>query len=237
MTVLLPTLLAGTLTTLSPCVLPVVPLVLVGALQKHRLAPLALIAGMAATFTLLGTGLGALGVAAGPHSGIRILSAAFMLVFGLVLVSTRVQSLFAAALAPLGARLGNATARFAPDGVAGHAVLGMLLGAVWTPCSGTTLGAAMGLAAAGQDTARAFAVMLTFSLGAGLPMLALAYGSRRALMTRRESLARFAAWSKPMLGLTLLLLGLAVLLELDRALEAQLVARMPDWLLELATRY
>lgn len=237
MTVLLLALLAGTLTTLSPCVLPVVPLVLVAALQKHRLAPLALIGGMAATFTLLGTGLVAIGVAAGPHREIRILSAALMLVFGLVLVSIRVQNLFAPALAPLGARLGNATARFAPDGLPGHAVLGMLLGAVWTPCSGPTLGAAMGLAAADQDTARALVVMLTFSLGAGLPMLALAYGSRRALMTRRDSFARFAAWSKPALGLTLLLLGFAVLLELDRTLEALLVARMPDWLVELATRY
>jgi cytochrome c-type biogenesis protein len=237
MTVLLLALLAGTVTTLSPCVLPVVPLVLVGALQQHRLAPLALVGGMAVTFTILGTALVALGAAVGPHDGVRQLSAALMIVFGFVLLSTRTQGLFARALAPLGARLGNATTRFAPDGVAGHAVLGMLLGAVWMPCSGPTLGAAMGLAASGQDPARALAVMLTFSVGAGLPMLALAYGSRQALMARRERLARFAAWSKPALGAILMLLGVAVMLDLDRTVEAQLVARMPDWLLELTTRY
>ncbi len=237
MTALLVALLAGTLTTLSPCVLPVIPIVLLGALQQHRLAPLALISGMALTFTFLGTALASLGIAAGGSQGIRYLAAALMLAFGLVLASTRMQSAFAAAAAPLGARLGDATSRFAPDGLGGHVVLGMLLGAVWTPCAGPTVGAAIGLAASSADLPRAMAIMLIFSMGAGLPMLALAYGSRHALASQRERMARVVAWSKPALGFLLLVLGGAVILDLDRALESWLVGRMPEWLLDLATRY
>lgn len=236
MTGLLLALIAGTLTTLSPCVLPVLPIVLIGALQRHRLAPLALVSGMTAMFAFTGTVLASAGGAVGGNV-LRNVSGILMVAFGMVLMSARAQRLLANATAPLAGRLGDATSRFRPDGLAGHTMLGALLGAVWTPCSGPTLGAAMGLAAARDNLSGAATVMLVFGLGAGLPMLVLAYGSRQALKARRDRLAGVAALSKPLLGAILLALGTAVVFGLDHVAESWLVATMPDWMLELSTRF
>jgi cytochrome c biogenesis protein CcdA len=114
-------------------------------------------------------------------------------------------------------------------------VLGALLGAVWTPCTGPTLAAAITLAAQSESLPRAGLVMLAFSLGAVAPVLVLAYGSRHAALRRGMSLSGLAALGKPTLGLLLLLVGGLALTGADKAIEAWMVDRMPDWLLRLTT--
>jgi cytochrome c-type biogenesis protein len=79
--------------------------------------------------------------------------------------------------------------------------------------------------------------MTVFGLGAAVPLLALAYGSRQAVLGRREGLKRLAAWAKPVLGLVLVAVGLLVLTGLDKIMETRLTDAMPAWLLELTTRY
>lgn len=127
--------------------------------------------------------------------------------------------------------------RFTPHGLRGQFLLGALLGVAWVPCSGPTLGAAVTLAADGHTAPKAALVMLAFGLGACLPLLALAYGSRHALKARRSALAAFGRMANPALGAVLAVMGLLILLGFDRSLEAALVSRMPDWLLALTTRY
>ncbi|MBZ0142326.1 MAG: cytochrome c biogenesis protein CcdA, partial [Rhodocyclaceae bacterium] len=134
---LLVAMLAGVLTTLSPCVLPVLPVVLLAALQQHRYGPLALAAGMSLAFTALGIGIATIGFSLDIGSGaVRLAAALVMIAFGAVLLSSRLQAAFARAGSPLSDRLNAMTARFAPDGLGGQFLLGLLLGAVWTPCSG-----------------------------------------------------------------------------------------------------
>ncbi|TAN47106.1 MAG: cytochrome c biogenesis protein CcdA [Rhodospirillales bacterium] len=230
--------LAGSLSTLSPCVLPLLPVLLGGAVQQHRLAPLALAGGLALSFTAVGLFVATLGFAVDIDGGaIRLVAAGLMVAFGAILASERLQHLFARLAGPLTGGANGMLARMSGDGLAGQFLLGVLLGAVWSPCAGPTLGAAIGLAAQSGTAAQAAAIMILFSLGATAPMLALAYGSRQALSQRRATLARLAELTKPVLGTALLLVGLLILSGLDKVVETRLTDTMPPWLVNLTTRF
>jgi len=238
MSTLLVAILAGVLTTLSPCVLPLLPVVLFAALQQHRFGPLALAGGMSLAFTALGIGIATIGFSLDIGSqAVRLTAAIMMIVFGAILLSAPLQAAFARAGSPLSDRLNALTGRFVPSGLGGQFLLGMLLGAVWTPCSGPTLGAAIGLATASETAARAAGIMALFSLGATMPLMALAYGSRQALASRKAGLARAGRFGKPLLGSMLVLVGAMVAFGVDKLIEAQLTALMPDWLVDLTTRF
>lgn len=238
MSTLLVAMLAGVLTMLSPCVLPLLPVVLLAALQQHRFGPLALAGGLGLAFTALGIGIATIGFTLDIGSQAARLTAAIMMIaFGAILLSGTLQAAFAHAGSPLSDRLNALTARFVPTGLGGQFLLGILLGAVWTPCSGPTLGAAIGLATAGETVARAAGIMALFSLGATLPLMALAYGSRQALASRKAGLARAGRLGKPLLGGVLVLVGAIVAIGVDKLIEARLTALMPDWLVDLTTRF
>ncbi|CAA7620150.1 cytochrome c biogenesis CcdA family protein [Magnetospirillum sp. SS-4] len=230
--------LAGSLSTLSPCVLPLLPVLLGGALQQHRLAPVALAAGLATSFTAVGLFLATLGFAVGVDgSVIRSTAAVVMMAFGAVMLSSRLQRAMVVLAAPLTGGANGLLGRMPGNGLGGQFLLGILLGAVWSPCAGPTLGAAIGLAAQSGTTAQAALIMLVFSLGATAPMLALAYGSRQAVAARRHRLASLARLGKPIMGGVLLVMGLLVVTGTDKAIEAGLIAVMPTWLVAATTRF
>jgi len=231
-------LLAGALTTLSPCVLPILPIVVLGAMNQHRLGPVALAAGLVTTFSGLGILLsGASWALDISDDAVRTGAAIVMVVFGAILLSTGLQHRFAAVASPMTARLNKTLECFTPKGLGGLFLLGALLGAVWTPCSGPTLGTAITLAANSDTAAKAAAIMFMFSVGAAAPLVAIAYGSREGLKSRRDLFRKVGLVAKPVLGGILLLCGLFVLLGLDKAIETRFVDAMPDWLLHLTTRF
>ena len=126
--------LAGLLSTLSPCVLPLVPILMGSAVATHRLGGAALAGGVALSFTLVGVLIASVGTSLGIDADlVRPLGATLMVVLGVVLLSHRLQERFAAlAAGPAGA--GNALlARLSLDGIGGQFALGLLLGLVWTP--------------------------------------------------------------------------------------------------------
>jgi cytochrome c biogenesis protein CcdA len=207
-------------------------------MQQHALGPLALAAGMALSFAGVGGVVLGLGFAIGFNGEIlRQAAGILMLVFGLVLLSPRLQGLFAAWLAPFSQGGNSLLAKITPEGPWGQAMLGFLLGIIWTPCTGPTLGAAVGLAASVQTAMHAFLIMLVFGLGAATPLLVLAYGSRHALQKRKQGLGLIALNSKPILGGVLLAVGVLTLTGLDKKIEALLVDVSPDWLIDLTTKF
>ena len=128
--------LAGMLSTLSPCVLPLVPILLGSAASSHRYGPVALVCGLMLSFTLIGVTLGALGGSIGvEQETLRVVGGALLIVFGAVLLSGTLQERFSAAISRLGMGQGL-LARFNPDGLHGQFLLGLLLGIVWSPCVG-----------------------------------------------------------------------------------------------------
>jgi cytochrome c biogenesis protein CcdA len=227
---------AGTLSVLSPCVLPLLPVVVASALQRHRHGPLALAAGLVLSATATGVFFASLGFTVGLDQdlGRRIVAGA-MAVIGVVLLVPRLQEAFARAATPLASSAGTLTAKLGP-GLGGQFLVGLLLGVVWTPCTGPTLAAAVTLAAQSETVARASAVMLVFGVGAVVPVLALAYGSRCALGAQSTALATFGRIGKPVMGAMLVLVGALAFTRADKTIEAWMVARMPDWLIDLTTR-
>jgi cytochrome c-type biogenesis protein len=230
-------LLAGVLSTLSPCVLPLIPIVLASAATEHRMAPLALAAGVALSFTALGIFIATVGFAIGLDTTVfRPVAALLLILVGAVLMAPRLQAQLAVASAPIGNWTQNRFAGVGTSGAAGQFGVGLLLGAVWTPCVGPTLGAASVMAARGESLGTVALTMLAFGIGTALPLLALATLSREALLRWRGSLLKASSALKATLGGLLIVVGLLTLSGVDRIVQAALEGAMPDWLLDLTTR-
>ncbi|MCJ2128271.1 cytochrome c biogenesis CcdA family protein [Methylobacterium sp. E-045] len=230
--------LAGLLTILSPCVLPLLPIVLGAAASEHRFGPAALAGGLALSFVALGLFVATIGFGLGLDGDVfRPVAALLLVIVGAVLVLPALQTRLAAAAGPLSDRVERRFGGIATTGLAGQFTVGLLLGAVWSPCVGPTLGAASLLAAQGRDLAAVALTMLVFGLGAALPLLVLGLLSRQVLMAWRTRMMQAGKGLKAALGLVLVLTGLAILAGVDKRLETALVAASPDWLTALTTRF
>ena len=230
--------LAGALSTLSPCVLPLLPILIATAVAQHRLGPLALAAGLTLSFTIVGVFIATLGASIGLDQGVLRQGAALLLMaFGLVLLVPALQRRFAAATAGLGASGDGLLARISGDGWGGQFAVGLVLGIVWSPCVGPTLGAASTLASQGRNLGQIALLMLVFGLGAGTPLLVIGSLSRSALTRTRGRLLALGQRGRWVLGAALLVVGLAILTGVDKRFEAWVVEHSPDWLTELTTRF
>lgn len=230
--------LAGLVSIFSPCVLPLLPVVLGTALSEHRLGPAALAAGLALSFLILGLLVAAVGFSLGLDSDLfRAIAAILLLAVGMVLVLPALQAWLSLAVAPLGNWMERRFGGGAKNGLAGQFGVGVLLGAVWTPCVGPTLGAASLLAAQGRDLVQVALTMLAFAIGTALPLLLLGLVSREALMRWRGSLLATGARGKIILGLVLLATGALILTGFDKPVETALLRITPEWLAEIATRF
>lgn len=231
-------ILAGILSTLSPCVLPLLPIVLGAAVSEHRFGPVALAGGLALSFATIGLFVATIGYGIGLDAGVfRIGGALLLITIGVVLLVPRLQTQFAAAAAPVSGWTEQRFGAIETTGLRGQFGLGLLLGAVWSPCVGPTLGAASVLASQGKDLTQVTLVMLAFGAGAALPLLLLGILSREALLRWRSRLMEAGKGGKMLLGGLLVVLGLVIATGVDRRLETLLVEASPDWLTELTTRF
>jgi len=227
--------LAGLLTLINPCVLPVLPIVLATALQAHRLGPLALAAGMSLAFVGLGLSVAAAGRSLGLTPDMVTQAAAVLMVlFGLVLLVPQLNAGFATATAGMAARADSGMDQIDRGGLGGQVLGGALLGAVWSPCVGPTLGGAIALAAQGESLLWAGATMTAFALGVSTVILALGYGARAALKKRQALMRRIASQAKPVMGAVFLAVGLILFFNLHHIVEAWLVRVLPFWLQDLS---
>lgn len=230
--------LAGLLSVLSPCVLPLLPLVLGAAVAEHRFGPVALAAGLALSFVAIGLFIATIGFALGLDGDwFRSVAAALLVVLGIILIVPAAQNRFAVAAGPLSNWAEQRFGGVATAGLAGQFAVGLLLGAVWSPCVGPTLGAASLLAAQGRDLGTVAATMLVFGLGSALPLVALGMLSREVLIRWRARMMGVGKGLKLALGVILVATGALILSGYDRALETTLVDASPDWLTALTTRF
>jgi cytochrome c-type biogenesis protein len=236
--------LAGVLSTLSPCVLPLIPVVLGAAASAHRLGPLALALGLAGAFVVVGLFVATIGFSIGIDADVfRLIAAALMIVVGAALIVPLFQSRLALAAGPVSnwanERLaGLSGARLAGQaGLAGQFGIGVLLGVAWSPCVGPTLGAASLLASQELELPRVAAIMLVFGFGAATPLLIVGIVSRAAMLRIRDHLLSAGRHLKLALGLAFVLIGTAIVTGADQRIETALVEASPPWLTDLTTRY
>ena len=230
--------LAGVFSSLSPCVLPLIPLVLGAAVSEHRFGPAALAGGLAFSFTAMGLFVATVGFAIGIDGGIfRKIAAVLMAAIGMMLIVPRFQAGFAGAAGPVGNWAQERFEGFSTAGLSGQFAVGVLLGLVWAPCVGPTLGAASLMAAKGENLTQVGLIMLTFGVAAALPLLLFGSLSRESIVKVRGRLLATGQGAKLAMGALLVVMGAVILSGFDKYLEVVLVDASPAWLTDLSTRF
>ena len=231
-------LIAGVLSILSPCVLPILPVVLGAAASEHRYGPLALATGLSLSFVVLGLFLATVGHSIGLDAErLRSVAAVLIMAVGVVLLLPPLQARLALASGPVGNWADSQFGRFQKNTFSGQFWIGALLGAVWSPCVGPTLGAASLLAARGRDLPQVALTMSAFGVGAALPLLALGWVSRETTMQWRSRLLSTGSGMMFALGLLFVTIGVFIVTGLDKLIESKLVEASPQWLVDLTTRF
>lgn len=220
-------LLAGLVTIGGPCILPLLPIILgTSTTGRHPLRPLAIVLGFVITFSgfalifsIFGSFLGLT-----PNTW-RYVSAVVIALFGLIMLFPKVQAALFAKLEPAIARVLPKTSLASNDLGSGF-ILGMTLGAVWTPCAGPVLGSILTLVAAKQQLAQAGALLVAFSIGAGIPMLAIAYGGQFAVQ-RVRTLNTYTTMIQRVFGLLIILVAIGLVTGIDTSFQAWLLEHYP----------
>lgn len=224
---------AGVFGVLSPCVWPLVPIVTSSAATSGRGGPVYLAIGLSLSFAVAGTLLTLLLVSSGLDPELfRYVAAVLLVSVGLALLVRALNDWLTLRLSSLSARLDVGSGRGSAS-APGQFGVGALLGVVWLPCVGPTLGAAIALASLGQDLGMAFVVMLAYGIGTAGVLLLAGLLSARLLLRWRSTVMAGGGFGKRLLGVMLLVLGLAVLSGADKFLEALAVDIVPAWVFSL----
>lgn len=230
--------LAGVLSTLSPCVLPLLPIIIGSSVAEHKAGPFVLAFGMALSFAIIGTMLASVGVSIGLNqNSFRYIAALVMMLIGIVLISKNLQERFAVASSGISNAGNNLLAKVSIGGLKGQFVVGILLGLVWSPCVGPTLGAVITIASQGSNLIKVALMMGIFGLGAALPIVILGLLSREAMLRAKLKLQGAGGIGKMILGTFLIIVSLAILSGQDKRVEEFLTKHSPAWLTELTTRF
>ena len=224
-------LLAGLLTIASPCILPVMPILLGTSVDRpDRVRPLFIIAGFILSFAAFAMLLGA--VSSGVHiaqGALRNTATALLALSGLLRVwPAPYEWLMARVEHPL-QRIGTAISPGVPAGSSntGGFVLGMSLGAVWTPCAGPVLASILVLVVKAQDLQWSALLLALYAIGASIPMLAIIYGGQ--YITRRvRVVARHAPRLQQIFGVLVVLTALAIYLQYDVLVYARIATFLPS---------
>lgn len=226
---------AGLLTLINPCVLPVLPIVLVSALNASRFGPLALAAGMSLSFVVFGVTVTAFGSAVGiTQETLAQFGAVLMMIFGTVLIVPAFSRRFELATAGAAADVGGQMMHIDTSSNRGQFLGGILLGMVWSPCIGPTLGGAIALASQGQNLVFVTLIMTFFALGVSTLIVGLGLGARGTIRARAQSLRGLAERSKPIIGFTFLAVGLMLFFGVHHSIEGWALDVMPIWLQDLS---
>ncbi|KWV44557.1 cytochrome C biogenesis protein [Bradyrhizobium macuxiense] len=220
-------LLAGVATVAAPCTLPMLPILLgvsIGQTGKTRPAMIAL--GFVMSFSAVALLLSAITRAFDFDPNVLRTGAAVLLAgFGLLMIWPTPFEWLSIKLAGLtGGNLGQA----APSqSLFGGFVLGSTLGLVWTPCAGPVLGSILTIVATSKDTAWASLQLVTYAIGAAIPMLAIAYGGQ-AVTTRVRSIARISPRLQQGFGVVIIAFAALSYLQYDTLIVAWLTRFYPN---------
>jgi len=226
---------AGLLTLLNPCVVPVLPIVLASATQAGRSGPAWLALGMGMSFVALGVSVTAFGHLIGLDADrLSQIGALLMVGFGAVLLVPQLSGAFSTATAGVAASADAGMTQIDGTSSIGQFGGGILLGAVWSPCIGPTLGSAIALASQGENLLRAGTIMTFFALGVATLILGLAYGARGLLQRRRGAFQKIAQYSRPLLGATFVVVGLSLWFGVHHLIEGWALDTLPPWLIDFS---
>lgn len=233
------TYVAGVLTALSPCVLPLLPIVVGGAMQQHRAAPLLMGLGMTTAFATGGLVIGALGPALGlDPAWMHQIAAWSLILFGLALLFEPLTRMISRLVQPLALTADLMAEEIGQKRSPLMAFLfGGLLGLAWSPCAGPMLVSSVALVASGQDALLGAFLLGLFGLGAATPMVMAAYASRAGFKRLRNWAMGNNRRLRIDFGILAIVSGVILASGLDKMIATQVMAVLPDSWLELITRF
>ncbi|HUX40315.1 MAG TPA: cytochrome c biogenesis protein DipZ [Rectinemataceae bacterium] len=225
--------LSGIVTILSPCILPVLPVVLAGGLGKGKSRPLGVVIGFVASFVFFTLALASIVQALGvPPDALRIVAVALILLFGLVLLLPSLGRRFEAVFARM-ASLGSGGSKGSEKPGAARGFwsgigLGLGLGLVWTPCVGPIMASVISLALSRHVDGGSVLITLAYTLGTSIPLFAVMVGGR-ALLTRVPWLLRRSGAIQRGFGLVMIAVAAMIGFGLDRRFQAAVLAAFPSY--------
>jgi cytochrome c-type biogenesis protein len=194
---------AGVASVLSPCVLPVVPVIMAGAEREDRIRPLLVVLGLSLMFMIMGAVSSLFGaLLVGRTRYLEVAGAAIIVLMGVVvLLDINIFKRFY--------RLSSI--RVKGEGRFSGLVLGMALGLVWVPCIGPFLSSILAVVGTSGEMTRGIILLGFYSLGLAVPMLLVAYSShflqrKLSALSRHESIFRYVT------GVILIAFGLYAIL-------------------------
>lgn len=221
-------LIAGAATALSPCVLPVLPIVLSGGVTGGRRRPLGIVLGLTATFTFATVALAYVISALGlPDTLVRTLAIVTLIGFGVVLMVPALAARVEGWASRMTARSGGTRAG-GGDGLWSGVVLGAGLGLVYAPCAGPILAGVITTSASQSFTGGRLAIALAYGVGTGIVLYGLMLGGRR--LTR--PLSRRSGRFQIAMGLVMVVLGIGMLNNLDLRFQAAIASDLPSFLVD-----
>ena len=221
-------LMAGVLSILSPCVWPLVPIVMASSSNGGKKGQFALALGLSVAFALAGGVLTFILFSLGLSPEVlRWFGAVMLVLMGISLLIPEVAHWLSLILTKLTPE--QRTQHNAQDGAFNQFMIGMMLGLVWLPCVGPTLGAAIALASLGQDLLMASSVLFLFGLGTASALIITSIISTSVLQKFRPNVFSNVEKLKKLLGMLLLILAIMVITGFDKTLETIALNYLPSW--------
>lgn len=221
--------LAGVVTIASPCILPLLPIVLAGSAGTGRARPYAIVAGFVLVFSLATLTFSLLVQSIGlPVGSLRVTAVAVLTLFGAVLLIPRLQLAFESIASRL-ATFGRSVQRDAPraaTGLGSGLVIGATLGLVWAPCVGPIMASVITLAAAGDVGGMSVAITLAYAAGTAIPMFLIIIGGKR-LIARIGGVKRASGTIQRVFAALMIVTGVGIAFNADRAFQAYILDTFP----------
>ena len=217
--------IAGLVTILSPCILPVLPILLSGSFSGGKKRPYGIVAGFVVSFTLFTLALTTIVRATGiPSDSLRILSVLIIFAFGFLLIFPTFQAALENKFSGLLAKIPQSQ----DTGLVGGLLVGASLGLVWTPCVGPIIASVIALAATSQITLAAVFITFAYSLGTAIPMLVITF-TGRGLLNKFPGIVANTVKVQQIFGVIMMLTAVGIFFDYDRKFQTYVLEKFPQY--------
>ena len=221
--------LAGIVTILSPCILPILPIVLsssIGGKKTSLSRPIGVVVGFIASFTFFTLFLSTIVQLSGiPANALRVLSVVVIALLGVSMLVPKFQLITEQLFSRLASRMPRTQAQ--PGFVAGI-IVGLSLGLLWTPCVGPILASVISLAITGTVTLSAFFITFAYALGTAIPMFLIIVGGR-SLLNKVPWLFANTGKIQKGFGVLMILTAIGIYTNVDRRLQTLIIEKFPQY--------
>lgn len=218
--------LAGIVTILSPCILPVLPIILTGAIGADKRKPLGIVVGFVASFTFFTVFLSTLVQLLGLSADVlRNLAIGIIFALGISLLIPQLQVYIEVLFSKLSSKMGSQKPH---HGFWGGVLTGLSLGLVWAPCVGPILASVITLAATSQLSIVVFLITFAYSLGTAIPMFAIMIGGQR-ITAKLPNIMKYANKIQQVFGVLMIVVAAALYFNFDRQFQAWLLEKFPQY--------